>query len=50
MENLIAFILDVPFEQYVSHELQLIQYLKDVLEKEEVEVREATASAYRSSQ
>jgi len=50
MENLVAFILDVPFEQYVSHELQLIQYLKDVLEKEEVEVKEATASAYRSSQ
>lgn len=50
MENLVAFILDVPFEQYVSHELQLIEYLKDVLENGEVEVKEATASAYGSSQ
>ena len=47
MENLVALILDVPFEQYVSHELQLIEYLK---ENGEVEVKEAMATAYGSSQ
>ena len=50
METQVAFILDVPFERYVSHELQLLEHLKHVLENGDVEVRETMASAYGSFQ